>query len=1102
MLQKGDSEYLIRGVGWLRDAKDVGNIVVSARGGVPIYVKTVATVQLGPRPRRAVLEKDGREAVGGVVLMRYGENPLEVTRRVKEKLVGLSAGLPPGVRIVPFYERTRLIREAVRTVTGALAEAMITASLAVILVMHHFGGVFIICLTLPLAALVSMILMFYLGIPSNIMSLSGIAISIGVLVDSSIVMVDNATHELTRAFGKDKVSGDTTGAVARACRLVGRPIFYSVAIMLLSFLPVFALGGVEGKMFHPLAFTKSFALLGVAVLAITFVPALCPLLLRGRLTCEEDNWLVRSFINIYRPLMQVLMDKPRLVSWLFFIILGLGWNLSGKLGREFMPPLDEGSILDMPVTVPNISAARASADLKARDALLRAFPEVESVVGKAGRAETATDPSPLDMVETVVNLRPRQHWTRRKILPKDAATVARELLAVLQSRGFVRTDLPKGPTDSLLDQVATDASTRFDATMRGLVLRRQSEFLPVLAESLMEGLVEDLARFLERKGALKRPVDPSTRAQLAKLLSSRHGGRLAVQPLAVELAAALEVLTRELGARGFVEPGPQLLALRDTGFAALSARLREAIGEPPETLRTRLLASLEKRRDREWTARVATLDWELADRAPGALLWPVLEGLRDGAKAAGMLAREPTETDLREVATSLEGQYRRRFFLWVKSKADLLLEIDLEVRVPGWSNIWTQPIINRIDMLATGVRTMVGVKVFGDDLDGLQRVCDRVAGVLREVNGAVDVCPDQTVGENYLEVELDRTKAASYGINVGDVEELIDVALGGKTLTTTVEGRRRFPVRVRYARDFREDEEALRRILVSGNVRGPAGDVAMGGPAAPASPGGKTAPLQVPLSQLAKIVVKPGPSMIKSENGMLRAYVQCNVRDRDLVGFVEEAKRAVEARVELPQGFYLEWGGQFEHQVRAKKTLQLIFPAVILLILVVLYVTFGSLGEALLVLAAVPGALAGGVIFQYLFGFNFSVAVWVGYIACFGMATETGIVMLVYLREALERHGGLAAITSEEQLREVIMEGAVHRLRPKLLTEGTTIIGLMPMLWVTGTGAEVIRPMAAPVLGGILMADEAIDVFLPVIYAWMKAREWRKLHARARAATH
>jgi Cu(I)/Ag(I) efflux system membrane protein CusA/SilA len=398
---------------------------------------------------------------------------------------------------------------------------------------------------------------------------------------------------------------------------------------------------------------------------------------------------------------------------------------------------------------------------------------------------------------------------------------------------------------------------------------------------------------------------------------------------------------------------------------------------------------------------------------------------------------------------------------------------------------------------------MVGVKVFGDDLYKIQEVSQQVAGVLRGIPGAVDVFPDQIVGENYLEIDVDREKAARYGVNVGDVQDVIEVALGGMTVTNTVEGRRRFPVRVRYARDFRTDAEEIGRTLVSS-----------GGPASGASPApmgstmsasdvgaGKTGPVQVPLSAVAAIRVTQGPSMIKSENGMLRSYVQLNVRGRDVVGFVEEAQRLVATNVKLPPGYYVEWSGQFEHQVRAKKTLSIVFPMVILLICLILYLTFHDLAHALLMVLAVPGALVGGVIFQKLFGFNFSVAVWVGYIAAFGMATETGIVMMVYLRDALHRKGGLAAIKSVEEIREAVVQGAVHRLRPKLLTEGVAIVGLMPMLWAHGTGAEVMRPMVAPVLGGLLVADEVIDLLIPVLFHWVETNRWRRMNATAVAET-
>jgi Cu(I)/Ag(I) efflux system membrane protein CusA/SilA len=438
------------------------------------------------------------------------------------------------------------------------------------------------------------------------------------------------------------------------------------------------------------------------------------------------------------------------------------------------------------------------------------------------------------------------------------------------------------------------------------------------------------------------------------------------------------------------------------------------------------------------------------------------------------------------------------------------------------ANIWTQPIINRIDMLATGVRTMIGVKVFGKDLDEIQKVSEEVAEVLRGVRGAVDVFPDQATGKGYVEVRIDRAKAARYGVNVGDVQDVVEVAIGGRAITQTVEGRERYPVRVRYARDARIDEESLRRTLVAAPGTMSAGDGGMAPAAAPsggaggmggaaaapraasaastAAPAAFVPPLQVPLSEVADVRVVEGPSMIKSENGMLRSYVQLNVRDRDIVGFVEEAKRAVDEKVRLPSGMHLEWSGQFEHQVRAKRTLQVVFPAVIALIFLILYVTYRDLAHACLMMLAVPGAIAGGVLFQSIFGFDFSVAVWVGYIACFGMATETGIVMLVYLREAIARNGGHAAIPSIERLREIVTDGAVRRLRPKLLSEGTTILGLAPMLWATGTGSEVIRPMAAPVLGGILMADEVIDVFLPVLFYWWEKKRWRKAHPEAEGA--
>jgi Cu(I)/Ag(I) efflux system membrane protein CusA/SilA len=414
--------------------------------------------------------------------------------------------------------------------------------------------------------------------------------------------------------------------------------------------------------------------------------------------------------------------------------------------------------------------------------------------------------------------------------------------------------------------------------------------------------------------------------------------------------------------------------------------------------------------------------------------------------------------------------------------------------MPGWANIWTQPIINRIDMLATGVRTMIGVKIFGSDLDKIQEVSDQVAEVLKQVPGAVDVFPDQSRGKGYLEIKVDRDRAARYGVKVADIQNVIETALGGKAITTTVEGRERFPVRVRYNRDSREDEEDVKNLLVSAaNSMGPPSDaMAASKPLAVSPAPGQS--VQVPLAMVADVKIVEGPAMIKSENGMLRNYVQLNVRDRDVVGFVEEAQRVVAQKIKLPQGMYLAWSGQFENQVRAGKTMLVVFPAVILVIFVILYLTYNDLIDALLMMKAVPEAMVGGIFLLWLFGYHFSVAVQVGFIACFGMATETGIIMLVYLRDAVERRGGLEKIGSLRELRDAVIEGAVHRLRPKLLTEGVAIIALAPMLWATGVGHEIISAMAAPVLGGLLIADEVVDIFIPVRFYWVRRYRWLKMH--------
>ncbi|MFH1108064.1 MAG: efflux RND transporter permease subunit [Planctomycetota bacterium] len=1162
---ENNAEYLIRGVGWLRGVHDLENVVVAERKGVPIYIRNLAAVQLGPEYRRSMLEKNDREAVGGVVMMRFGENPLAVTQSIKERIEQLQAGLPPGVRIVPFYDRTRLIDGAIHTLVSTLTQELIVASIAILLILAHFRSAIVVCSTLPMAVLVAFIFMYYLGVPSNIMSLSGIAISIGLFVDAAVVMVENTIHQLTKEHGSARIRGDTTEAVVRACRLVGAPIFFAMLIMLVSFIPVFALGGTEGKMFHPLAFTKTFAMIGVAIMAVTFVPAMIPIFVRGRLQREEDNWFVRTFINIYKPVLTWLMHVPAAGIWFmgFLFIVGTGfigsrslflgmlalslffgsvffrrawskglafvllfatavwaWGFP-KLGREFMPPLDEGSVLDMPVTVPRVSITQAADDIRVRDAVMRGFPEVDQVVGKVGRADTPTDPSGIDMVETVVTLRPKEWWPKRKLQFNDALDEARRLIAVLQEKGQLKEDLAKDAIETLANNAAMDATVEFDRAMRDLALRRQLEFEPVLAERLVRGTVDDLLRLFRTKGVLKHEPATADLGPMIAPLVKEHGLLLVEVPRQEEITKLVDSIAQRLSDLGAVDRTPELLLPRALFWTDLRDAVLTALGGEKLTLVGDLFERWQQRLHDGWVERVRVLNWELEDQAGGGMVWSLLTVLRGHAEATGQIARNPSDADLQAIRATEEASFRKRIFLWHKLKSDIVKEMDSELQMPGWGNIWTQPIINRVDMLATGVRTMIGVKVFGprqEDLTentvengvarevvkekGIQSIANELAAVLRGIRGAVDVFPDQIVGRSYLQIDIDREKAARYGVNVSEIEEAIEVAMGGKTITTTVEGRRRFPVRVRYARDFWQTEDALRRVLVTGRRGASAERIATGSTTSPASMGRDNSAamaggevFQIPISEVADINVVEGPSVIKSENGMLRSYVQLNVRDRDIVGFVEEAQRAVAEQVKLPTGFFIEWSGQFEHQVRAKKTLQVIFPMVVLLMFVILYMTFNDVRDALLIMLSVPGALIGGVIFQSLFGFNFSVAVWVGYIACFGEATQTGIVMLVYLHDAINSRGGLAKIATPSELTNAIISGAVHRLRPKLMTEGVAIVGLMPMLWATGVGAEVMKPMAAPVLGGLLVADEVIDLLLPVVFNWYQSRRWRRLHA-------
>jgi Cu(I)/Ag(I) efflux system membrane protein CusA/SilA len=1097
VLHKANAEYVVRGVLWLgaspnagdeafdasRAVRDLENVVVPRERGGALRLAEVAEIKVGPGFRRGVLEKDGNEVTGGVVLMARGENPLEVTRRVKAKIRELKTGLPRGVRIVPFYDRTPLIEGAVSTVSQTVLEAVASATLCVLIVLLHVRTSLVIASTIPLAALASFLIIALLrragivDIQANAMSLAGIAISIGVLVDSSVVMAENVMHRLSEHFGGRVVRGDVRAVVLPACLAVGRPIVFSVGIMVLSFLPVFALGGIEGKMFHPLAYTKTFALASVAVLAITLVPALCTIFIRGRLRSEWENPLIRSVIEVYRPVLSFLMDRPVYLAWVLGVTFLLGFAPLGNrfvllatlllalaatavlarsrlgvfaafaslvvvallaeqtmepLAREFMTPLDEGMVMDMPISVPRASVTETLDDLKARNMILCRFPEVDMVVGKGGRAETPTDPAPLDMIETMVNFRPRAFWPRRKLREPEALDQGRAVLRALVKGGIVRAPETAAAGETLVEQASKAALMLFDVAAREYAYHRNEEMLR------STGWISP---------ASSTPSDPEE----ARVLPLWRGH--------------VEKLDRELVARA---------APIYTRFVIEQLLDRTTIIAPAVAAYRKKSAAI----------REAGVAAAIRHVASGSA-----QGHHHGsaARPASSPLVEPVPA-LEAIQEELSGRFGRRLLLWKAQREEMTTfggELDKAVQMPGWTNVWTMPIQNRVDMLATGVNTPIGIRVLGSNLDDVIRGSEEVARVVKSLPGAVDVVADPIRGKPTIEIRLDRDRAARLGVNSGDVNDVIETALAGKVVTSTVEGRERFPVVVRYSLAWRDDEESLRNLPVP----------ALGALSARSSSpsGAPREPRQVPLGDVASIRVVEGAASIKSENGLLRNYVRLNVRGRDTAELVAEAQSALARDARLKSGVFLEWTGQFEHAIRARRTLMVVIPIVFALIFLILYLTYHDLSDAALMMLAVPGAIAGGLFFQWLLGLKLSVTVWIGYIACFGMATSTGIIMLVYLREAVAQAGGLATLDAGG-LRRAVLNGAVHRLRPKLLTEGTVVLGLAPMLWSSGVASEIIQPMAAPVLGGILVADEVIDLFLPVLFYWVRRRRWERLH--------
>jgi Cu(I)/Ag(I) efflux system membrane protein CusA/SilA len=820
VVELASTEYFVRGRGYIESTEDIENIAIGTNGnGTPVLVRDVASVHLGPDMRRGAAELDGKgETVGGIVVMRYGENALDVIERVKQKIEDVKPSLPEGVEIVTTYDRSNLIERAIETLRGTLFEEMIIVSLVIIVFLLHWRSAVIPIISIPVGVLMAFIPMYYMGLNANIMSLGGIAIAIGEMVDASIVLIENVHKKLER-WQEEGERGDRFQAVMEGMKEVGRPVFFSLLIITVSFLPVFTLEYQEGRLFKPLAFTKTFIMFFSSLLAITITPALIALLVTGRIKPEETNPISRFFIRLYNPVVRfVLRYKPTvLITSIVLFLLTIVPFL--KLGSEFMPPLNEGTILYMPTAVPGMSITEASRVLQLQDRMLMQFPEVERVFGKIGRSESPTDPAPLSMVETVVTLKPESEW-------------------------------------------------------------------------------------------------------------------------------------------------------------------------------------------------------------------------RDG-------------------------------MTWDK----LIAEMNDAVKFPGMANIFWMPIQTRTEMLTSGFRSNLGIKVFGPDLKTIERIGIDIENALSGTLGTRSVFAERITGGYFLDFDISREKAARYGLTVGDVGEVIETAIGGKNISQTVEGQERYPVNVRYQRDFRTDPEKLERVLVG-------------------TPSGA----QVPVTLLADINFSTGPSEIRNEDGQKVGYVFIDVEGKDYEGYVNNAKEIIREKVQLPAGYYLEWAGQYEYLQRVKERLSYILPLTIFIIFLLLYMNFSSVTESLIVLFTVPFSLIGSVWILYLLGYNMSIAVWVGIIALAGLAAGTGIVMIMYLDEAYERRVRNGRMKTEEDLDDAIMEGAVQRVRPKMMTVATTIFGLMPLMWSMGAGADMVKRIAAPMIGGLVTSTALTLILIPVVYSFWKGRDLPRKH--------
>ncbi|NIN71787.1 MAG: CusA/CzcA family heavy metal efflux RND transporter [Gemmatimonadetes bacterium] len=820
VLEMGGREYMIRGLGYLENVEDIENVAVGATAsGTPIRVADVARVQVGPAPRRGAADLDGRgEVVAGIVVMRFGSDALKTIERVKERIAVIQQGLPPGVHLRAAYDRSDLIHRAIHTLREKLVEESLIVGLVAVLFLLHARSALVAIVTLPLGILISFIVMRLIGVNANIMSLGGIAIAIGAMVDAAIVMIENMHKHLERGSEER----DRWEVVLESAKQVGPPLFFSLLIITFSFLPVFSLEQQEGRLFKPLAYTKTFAMAGAALLSITLVPVLMGYLIKGKIKPESRNPVNRGLRWVYRPVIGFVVRRPWVVIAGAAVVLALTVIPWRQLGSEFMPPLKEGSILFMPTTVPGVSIAQAREVMRHQDSVLAALPEVEIVLGKAGRATTATDPAPLSMWETTITLKPENEW---------------------------------------------------------------------------------------------RP---------------------------------------------------------------------------------------------------------------------------------GM-------------------SYER-----------LIAEMDRLTRMPGVTNSWTMPIKGRIDMLATGIRTPVGIKIFGPDLDTLQMLGERVEGIVQQVPGTRSAFAERGVSGYYVDIDIDRIEAARYGLNVGDVHRAIMATVGGFTAAYTVEGRERYAVNVRYPRELRDDLAKLREVTIP----------AMGGQ------------LQIPLGQVASVELTQGAMAVKTENAFPVTTIFVDNGERDVGSYVRDAQQLVNAQITMPPGYTMIWSGQYEFMQRVREKLEVVVPVTLGIIFLLLFLNFRGVAESLIVMLALPFSLVGGIWFLWLLGYNTSVAVWVGFIALAGVAAETGVVMLIYLDEAFERRSRAGQLRESTDVAVAVREGALERLRPVIMTVTAIIMGLLPILWSAGTGADVMKRIAAPMVGGMLTATLLTLVVIPAIYLvwrrWQVRREARE----------